>query len=86
MAVYKDLHRSTKKLKDFEMKNCSIRGCKGKYKDKIISRLLTHKGQQVVLENIPAEVCDVCGDVLISLDTSVAIEKTLKNLNNCLFA
>ncbi|MCP4346273.1 MAG: YgiT-type zinc finger protein [Desulfobacterales bacterium] len=64
------------------MKNCSIRGCEGKYEDKIISRMLTHKKEQVVLENIPAEVCDICGDTLISLNTSAAIEKILKNLND----
>jgi hypothetical protein len=33
----------------------------------------------IVLENVPAEVCSICGDVLLSLSTVAAIEAMLKD-------
>ena len=33
----------------------------------------------VVIENVPVEVCSVCGDVLLSISTVEAIEAMLKN-------
>ena len=59
--------------------NCSIRGCSGHYEKKFIPHVLKHKGEFVVLENVPAEVCSVCGDILMSLDTAEAIESVLKS-------
>lgn len=59
--------------------NCSIRGCPGYYEKKFIPHVLKHKGEFIVLENMPADVCSVCGDILISVDTAEAIESVLKD-------
>jgi YgiT-type zinc finger domain-containing protein len=61
------------------MINCSIRDCSGQYEKKFIPYVLKHKGEIIVLENVSAEVCSVCGDVLLSLETAEAIEAILKN-------
>ena len=44
---------------------CTIAGCQGEYREKLISQMFTRKGQSVVIEDIPAMECDVCGDILI---------------------
>ncbi|MDM8523972.1 YgiT-type zinc finger protein [Desulfococcaceae bacterium HSG8] len=62
------------------MKQCSIKNCQGQYEKKYIPRLLKRKGELIVLENVPADVCSVCGDVLISLETAEAMELILENL------
>ena len=61
------------------MKPCSIRSCPGEYEGKHITHVVKHRGAVIVLENVPADVCSVCGDVLLSLATVEAIEKILKN-------
>jgi len=61
------------------MKQCSLKNCPGQYEKKYIPRLLKYRGKLIVLENVPAEVCSVCGDVLISLETAEAMELILKN-------
>ena len=42
---------------------CSIQGCTGSYDQREIVRALSHQGQVVVIERVPAEVCSVCGDI-----------------------
>jgi len=61
------------------MKPCSIQACSGEYEEKHIAHVVEHHGSVIVLENVPADVCSVCGDVLLSLDTVEAIEAVLKN-------
>ena len=61
------------------MKNCSIRSCPGEYERKRIVHTVKHHGNVVVLENVPAKVCSICGDILLSLSTVEAIEAILKN-------
>lgn len=39
--------------------------------------MVSHNGQTIIIENVPASVCPVCGDTLLSLDTVEAIEKLL---------
>lgn len=52
------------KTKEESMK-CTIAGCPGEYRDKLISQTLIRKGKTIVVEDIPAKECDVCGDILI---------------------
>ncbi len=61
------------------MKKCSIQGCPGEYEQKIITHMVRHQGVAIVIEGVPADVCSVCGDILLSLKTAVAIETMLKN-------
>ena len=60
---------------------CSIKGCPGEYKPKAITHTVRQRGQVVVFDQVPAEVCDVCGDTLLAEETVVKIEKLLKSKN-----
>jgi YgiT-type zinc finger domain-containing protein len=62
------------------MKNCSVRSCPGKYEERRIAHVVKHRGEVIVFDNVPVEVCSVCGDVLMSLDTAEAMEAVLANL------
>ena len=39
---------------------------------------MRHKGQIIVIDHVPAEVCTVCEDVLLKPDTVRQIEMLLK--------
>jgi YgiT-type zinc finger domain-containing protein len=56
---------------------CSITGCPGEYERKLIMHAVRHRGQVTVIDHVPAEVCDVCGDVLLDPLTVRHIEKLL---------
>ncbi len=58
---------------------CSIKGCAGDYEDRIVVHAVTHGGQTVVIEGVPAEVCSVCGDAIFSPETVRGIERLLKS-------
>lgn len=53
---------------------CSIRECVGQYEDRMIVHTVTHRGRITVIDGVPAEVCRVCGDVLLKPDTVRRIE------------
>lgn len=57
---------------------CSIQGCPGVYEPKTIVHTVRYRGETVVIENVPAEVCSVCGDVLLSPETVRQIEVLLR--------
>lgn len=57
---------------------CSIAGCPGEYEDRRIVHTVEHRGQVVVIEHVPAEICSVCGDVLLKPETVRRIEELLK--------
>ena len=40
---------------------------------------MKHRGGVVVIDHVPAEVCPVCGDVLLTPDTVRRIEMLLAN-------
>ncbi len=61
------------------MKPCSVRSCPGEYEQKRIIHTVKHHGNVIVLENVLAEVCSVCGDILLPFSTVEAIEAMLKN-------
>ena len=48
---------------------CGIEGCPGEYEERLIVHTVCHCGQIVVIGHIPAEVCSVCGDVLLRPET-----------------
>ncbi len=48
---------------------CSIAGCPGEYEAGKVThtvRHLRHQGQIIVIDHVPADVCSVCGDVLLN--------------------
>ena len=58
---------------------CSIEGCPGEYEEREIVHTVRHRGEIVVIEGVPAEVCSVCGDVLLTPETVRRIEALLEH-------
>jgi YgiT-type zinc finger domain-containing protein len=56
---------------------CSIAGCPGEYQHREVTHTVRHHGRVVVIDHVPAEVCDVCGDVLLAPETVRGIERLL---------
>jgi YgiT-type zinc finger domain-containing protein len=56
---------------------CTIEGCPGECEQRLITHTVRHHGQVVVIDRVPAEVCAVCGDVLLKPETVRHIEALL---------
>ena len=56
---------------------CTIEDCAGIYEERRIVHTVRHKGDVIVIDHVPAEVCTVCGDVLLKPDTVRRIEDIL---------
>jgi YgiT-type zinc finger domain-containing protein len=63
--------------KESSMK-CSIGGCPGEYERQLIVHTVRYRGQVIVVDHVPAEVCSVCGDVLLAPETVRRIEALLR--------
>lgn len=61
---------------------CSIEGCPGKYEEKKIVHTVRHQGQVIVIDHVPADVCSVCGDVLLKPETVRRIETLLQTASH----
>jgi YgiT-type zinc finger domain-containing protein len=61
---------------------CSIQGCPGEYENRTIIHTVQRDGQVYVFEHVPAEVCTVCGDTLLTPETIRHIESLLKEKVN----
>lgn len=57
---------------------CSIEGCPGEYEERQIVHTVRYYGQVMVIDHVPAEVCSVCGDVLLRPETVRQIESLLR--------
>lgn len=57
---------------------CSIEGCPGEYEEREIVHTVRHQGRVVVIDGVPAEVCQPCGDVLLRPDVVRRIEALLR--------
>jgi YgiT-type zinc finger domain-containing protein len=57
---------------------CSVEGCPGEYEERQIVHTVRYHGQVVVIDHVPAEVCSVCGDVLLKPETVRRIEELLR--------
>ena len=57
---------------------CSIDGCPGTYESESVAHTVRHAGQLLVIDHVPADVCSVCGDVLLKPDAVRRIEQLLK--------
>jgi YgiT-type zinc finger domain-containing protein len=58
----------------------SIAGCPGEHERKEIIHTVRHRGRVVVIDHVPAEVCSICGDVLLEPETVRHIEGPLSSL------
>ncbi len=61
------------------MTACSIQGCPGAYETREVTHTVRHAGDLVVIDHVPAQVCTVCGDVLLEPDTVRGIERLLSS-------
>ena len=52
--------------------------CEGEYRKKVVTRNYRWYGKTIVIEDVPALVCDGCGDTLIREETVTAIDELLK--------
>lgn len=58
---------------------CTIDGCPGVYEHREVVHTVRHSGDVVVIDHVPAEVCALCGDVLLLPDTVRHIERLLSS-------
>ena len=58
---------------------CTIEECSGGYELRSIAHTVRQKGEVIVVDHVPAEVCTVCGDVLLNPDTVRRIEALLQS-------
>lgn len=56
---------------------CSIAGCPGTYEATTVIHTVKWRGEVIVIDHVSAEVCSVCGDVLLTPDTVRRIEALL---------
>lgn len=60
--------------------NCSIKECSGEYEHTQVTHTVRHRGRIIVIDHVPAEVCSICGDVLLEPETLRRIERLLADL------
>jgi YgiT-type zinc finger domain-containing protein len=53
---------------------CSIDGCPGEYEQRDVVHTMRQGNRIIVIDHVPAEVCNVCGDVLFTPETVRRIE------------
>jgi len=58
---------------------CSIVGCPGEYETKSIVHTVKRAADVLVFENVPAEVCGVCSDILLSPETVRHLEEMMRH-------
>ncbi len=58
---------------------CSVSGCPGEYEERKIMHAVRAQGRVTVIDHVPAEVCPVCGDVLLRPETVRKIERLLQS-------
>ena len=59
--------------------DCTIQGCPGKYEGQYIVHTSRHNERIIVIDNVPAEVCDTCGDTLLSSIATRRIDEMLSD-------
>jgi YgiT-type zinc finger domain-containing protein len=59
---------------------CSIVGCPGEYDERYIVHTVRQRGALMVIDDVPAEVCSVCGDVLLTPATVRRIESLMQSV------
>ncbi len=57
---------------------CAIQGCPGEYEARTVVHTVKRQGEVVVIDHVPAEVCNICGDVLFAPETVRRIEALLQ--------
>jgi YgiT-type zinc finger domain-containing protein len=58
---------------------CSIQGCPGRYESKQIVHTVQRDSRIFVFEHVPADVCSVCGDTLLTPETIKHLEALMRS-------
>lgn len=58
---------------------CGIAGCPGRCESRLVVHTVRHRGEIVVIDHVPAEVCSACGDVLLAPATIRRLENLLEH-------
>ena len=58
---------------------CSSKGCPGDYENRNIVHTVSQDNKVTVIDHVPAEVCSICGDVLLAPTTIRHIENILES-------
>jgi len=57
------------------VENCVV--CKGVLKAKAISHIVDMDGHIIIIKNVPAEVCNQCGESYLSHEVALKVEKLI---------
>ena len=57
---------------------CSIRECPGSCEERRIVHTVRYQNRLIVIYQVPAEVCSICGEVLLRPKTIRRIEEMLR--------
>ena len=57
------------------MQQCRITGCSGHYEDKRKVYAARYRDQVFVIDHVPMQICDFCGDTLLTLETMRQLEQ-----------
>ena len=55
--------------------NCQI--CEGRYEERLIARAYRRDGKVIVVDDVPVEMCNFCGDTLLKPETVERIQEAL---------
>jgi YgiT-type zinc finger domain-containing protein len=56
---------------------CANEQCPGRYVPRELAYTLKYDGEVIVIDRVPAQVCSVCGDVLVEPETVRRIQELL---------
>jgi YgiT-type zinc finger domain-containing protein len=57
---------------------CRIQGCPGEYENKLILHTVKRGSEVLVFEDVPAEVCNICSDMLLAPETVRHLERLIR--------
>jgi YgiT-type zinc finger domain-containing protein len=57
---------------------CENKGCGGEYTRTTVNRAFEYHGSTVVVEGIPAQVCDLCGETVFEAGTLDRVREVLR--------
>ena len=60
------------------MTACHKNDCPGGLEECLITHTVRHEGELVVIDRVPAEVCDACGETLLMLETVRKIDRMVR--------
>jgi YgiT-type zinc finger domain-containing protein len=60
-------------------KRCYTKGCSGEYQDELVLRAMRFRDRVIVVDDIPAEVCDLCGSTLFTPDVIQKLDQLVRD-------